>query len=428
MKYSSSVRRIELANGTRVIVDPAPGFRSAAVLVALNGGSRDELPHQIGLTHLLEHLLFKRTSNLSPRDIANRIDELGGRINASTDVDSLCLYGNVQCTDVESLLFFFSQLLRDPQFTERDLKLEKEIIRQEILETEDDSLAVTFREFNERFWPSATLGMPVFGYPEVLAEFNSGDVKARLNDLLVGTRIIVCVAGAVNVDSVLSQIEDLFGSLPRGASREVQTPTTGSGVFIVPKPVSQTHLVIGQRWTSLRDADYLAGLVVATVLGDGMSSRLFRSLRESHGLAYDVSSSVDSYADTGVLLNCVTLEKRNVEFAQKLLLAEVTLLKQDFLQDDEFTRTIKMMVAQVEMQHDELGARTWRALETEILFGRCISIDEIVDRLKALSMNDVRAVIDQRLLVEHGLMVLGGDVDKTSVIPELQNLCGETSM
>lgn len=420
---ANAVVKHRLANGARVIVDHEPAFRSASVVVCLLGGSRDDAPQFIGLTHLLEHLLFKQTKSRTTQAIATTIDDFGGRINAITDVDSLCLYGAVPAARALELLRFFAELLLESNCSETDLQLEREVVRQEILEAEDDHFTSIFRAFHERFWPTSTVGMPVFGYTESLERMTLSDVRARLKELLCGARMIVSISGNVPPEAVTAEVERLFGALPAGQGPEIKAPERGSGVGIVEKPISQCHLILGQAWMPLRDEDHIAGTVFASVVGEGMSSRLFRLLREEHGLAYDVSSDIDSYVDTGALLLTATVERRNFEVTQKLLLAELKRLKQDLISSEELARAVRMISAQLEMQADDVHGRAWRALETEIVFGRYVSVDEVAGKLARLQLEDIQRVVDRWLLSSPALLIAGGDVHSSLLDGELTSLC-----
>lgn len=412
-----------LPNGVTLLVDSCSHFRSFAYTICLLGGSRDETPHSNGLTHLLEHLLFKRSVSKGPEQIAATIDELGGEINAFTDTDALSLHGVVPRARADSLLDFFSELLIEPNFLLRDLELEKDIIRQEILEAGDNPTDLAYQEFNRKFWADSSLGYPTFGTLDNLESFTLDDVKRQFADSLVGSRVLMAVSGDVQLEEMAEYAQRKFGGLPRGAERALHRPATAGGVCVLPKPANQAYLLLGTPWCGMKENDYLSGIVVSSILGDSMSSRLFRILREQYGLVYDISAGVDGYPDAGALVLSGSVERKNLLLALDLIASELESIRDHSVTEDELKRALGMLSAQVEIQTDSIGSRLWRLIETEINVGRYVSNQEVIDQLAAITIDSLGEVISRRLMLDSAMLVLSGDVDGFSAVGRMERLC-----
>ncbi len=406
-----SVEKRTLGNGTTLLVDRSDSLRAFAFSISFLGGSRDETPETSGLTHLLEHLLFKRTRSKDTLRLACLMDEFGSEVNAFTDPDSFTLYGVVPRSRKLALMDLLAELVLEPAFNERDLEVEKDVIRQEILEAEDDPAELVLKEFSRLFWSGSSLSQPVYGSLESLESFAARDVYAHLSRSVVGSRILICASGEIHIDELSEYAERHFGKLPRGADRLIVAPSIGKGVSLVPKSSAQCQLRVGLPWTGMRDEDYLPGIVMATILGDCTSSRLFQKMREERGLAYDVSASLEAYHDVGGLIITAAVEKTSLLPALRLIGDELCAHRQTGLTVDELRRAKGMLSAQMEMQTDSARGRLWQLFECEMSVGRYVSNEEVAAKLEALSVEGLADVMLRRFGKIEALIVAGGDVE-----------------
>jgi len=411
----SSLNSFKLDNGVQVLVDRAECFQSAAIAVCLTGGSREETSSTIGCTHLLEHLLFKTTKRKTSQQIAAAIDDLGGIINAVTDVDSLCIYGQVPLQSWETLLDFFHELLTEPQLLLADVELEKSVIKQEIIEASEDPQDAVFTKFSREFWPKDSLGFPVFGYLETVAKFTPTDLQQRLRELLVGSRVVISVVGNVEQNELSDKINKTFGALPKGSSVNFTQPVTAKGIHLLTSPVSQVFMAIGLPWPTPRVESYCAGQVLAAALGVGISSRLFQKVREEHGLAYDVGAEVVAYPDTGALLLNATVERENLSRCLELMLGELAKLESDQPDHVELERAKRMIDAQLRIQEDSIIGRLWRILHNHQCYGRLIEFSEEREKYENVSHEAINNIVRDWVTKRELLVVLGGDVNAIEV-------------
>ena len=413
----------KLPNGVTVLVDSDPRFSSVSLAISLHGGLRSENLETVGLTHLCEHLLFKRTATKSPLQIAQLIDSLGGEVNAFTDADCLCIHGLVTKSDSAKLMDFFAEILLQTSFTEKDLELEREVIRQEILESQDDPIDTVYRKFSTCFWPNSILGYPVFGDLERLESFSYGDVYERLHSLLQGDKIIIVASGAITPEEVLAFAEKNFGHLAAGKKAELERPVSDSGLNLFQEKFSQVHFALGCPAAGMADGKFDACAIVASVLGGGVSSRLFQALRENHGLVYDISAGLDIHADTSALLITGACEIDNLLMALELLVSEISNLKAKKIDANELERIVSSHRAQLAMEDDSISSRMWRALESEMMHGRQVTNKEIIERLDKLSLVEVNGLVDTMLA--NFLLVIVGDIEEFEASETVKELCGE---
>ncbi|MCC6954587.1 MAG: insulinase family protein [Deltaproteobacteria bacterium] len=418
MKKDSNTERVSkhvLDNGTRVLVDEIPHLNTVAVGLCCVGGSRDETPETNGVSHLLEHLLFKRTSNLSVRDIAEQIDELGGEINACTDPDSLLIHGVVPEDRADALLELLASLIADAQFTEDDLEVEKEIIRQEILDSDDHAGDATYRHFRKQFWKDTTLGSPVAGTKESVEGLGFKDVTKRLKTLRCGARTVLSVAGRISAKHVQDFAQRSFGAFPPGHALNNTRVSTLRGSLLLPRQANQTYLVYGFPWPGIAHEDFLAAILLSSLLGQGNSSALFQRLREEEGLSYDIDAGLESYADTSAFTVSASFERENLDRVLELLFSELERVVVEGISERAVSRHRNMLTAQLELEWDSVVGRMNRILETEMMLGRYVHPSEIRKRLEALTVDQLRAFAAKHLRREDSLLVLGGDIDKTHV-------------
>ncbi len=405
------IQKIALPNGTTILIDHDVRFASVSVALCIRGGLCSETPETLGVSHLLEHLLFKRTGRLNSRQIAERIDEFGADVNAFTDAESLCLHGVVPKADAESLIAFLIELLLEASFTQEDLEIEKEIVRQELLESEDDPSSVTFKKFSETFWPDSILGKPVIGTLKTIEALTLDTLKERLEQIRCGENIYLALAGDVDVSRIQTLVSDSLGALPSGKSVVCPTPSARRGHEMHVRPFGQVHVCAGIPWPGYHDEDFYAGILFSSMLGEGMSSRLFQLIREERGLTYDIGTEIDSYSCAAALLLSGAFEKKSLSEALGLIFDQLALLRTQTFSETELERSKKMHVAQLSLEADSVAERMWRALESELVFGRHVSADEVISSIRKVTKESLQGLSKRWLLDAPWCTVLVGDVE-----------------
>jgi len=405
---SSQIQILEHASGVKLLVDSDPRFYSCSLAVALLGGCREETEHQHGVTHLLEHLLFKRTSSKGPLAIAEQLDTLGGDINAVTDSDSICLFGTVPAKSANELLTLFFEFVLDAQFTQQDLELERDVIRTELQEADDDPIDFLYRSFSTEFWKGSSLAHPVFGYLQDLEKFSLGALQERLRRLRVSSRILVAAVGPYTAEALAKMLPTELTSLEKGARPVHDSPACTSGLRRFEAAFGQTYVLLGHESPSVHDEYYLAAEVASMALGGCLSSRLYRRLREEAGLVYDVASELDTYEEVGSLLISTNSELEQMPRVLELLEAELQQFVERGIKQAEFERVRQALRSQLIIDDDSASSRLWRLIESEILFKEYVSTESVLERIDGLTLVDVNRVIEPLSKPNSWMLALGG--------------------
>src|SRR6185312_2178178 len=304
---ATSLRRTNLPGGLRVVTEHVPGVRSASVGVWVGVGSRDEGPSVAGAAHFLEHLLFKATPTRSAVQIAQAVDAVGGELNAFTAKEQTCYYAHVLDADLELALDLVADVVLNGVCAPEDVELERDVVLEEIAMRDDDPEDAIGDVFLSALFGSHPVGRPVVGSVDSVSAMTRTQLHSFHIRRYTTDRMIVAVAGNVDHNDVVSLVRHYFGGrLRRG--REPMVPRKGAGrvsgrptLKLGTRDAEQTHMTLGVRAPGRHWKHRWALAVLNTVIGGGLSSRLFQQVREERGLAYTVYSTVDTFADTGAL-------------------------------------------------------------------------------------------------------------------------------
>ncbi len=420
-----SVTKTVLDNGTRVLIDHIPGSSSVCICLALIGGSRSEQPNAFGVTHLLEHVLFRRTATKEPKVVARVIDSLGGDVNGYTDTDGMYLVAHVPKARGVEALEFLAELLFESRFSDGDIELEKEIIRQEIFDARDHPPTVVYEAFCELFWKDSQLAHPVYGTIESVSGFEKSLLQALLKSFLCGRRIIVAAAGDIGESLFTDKCAEIFSSLPSGEPLSWAPVNCSSGFTMKPQSVGQSYMTLGFAWEPLSSEKYYHGLVASYILGEMMTSRLFQKVREERGLAYDISSEIDAHIDTAAMLINFAVEPKNLKLSEALVLEQVDKVKNS-IEDSELELAVQFLGAHLAMTSDNITARMWRCLENEFYFSRHIPLQEVMQKVEQIDLAVLQALLKERLADGRCCAVVGGETEGYQPGPELLRCCAAT--
>lgn len=393
----ASPKKHTLENGLTLLLDQDPRFHTTSFGICILGGLRDEPAEKLGITHLLEHLLFKRTKNKDVRQIAALMDAFGSGVEAFTDADSLCLQASVAENEVEELIGFVAELLSSAAFNEQDLERERGVVRQEILDCEDDPSEIVFQELSQRFWPEDVLRHPVFGSLSSVDSITLEELYDRLKQLLVGRRIIIGLSGAFDPEQVVTLVEHHFAALPEGSRPNRSPARTATGLSVLPRSFNQVYFALACPWPAELDSDYLAGHMLSFVLGEAMASRLFQVIREQEGLLYDIGSGVDSFATTAMLVISGAVERKRFSRVMELVLGEIQKVREHQISASELQEAQRHFCSQYLLEGDCLGSRLWRAIETESMYERYVSVEESIQKVESITTDSILQLVQNWL-------------------------------
>ncbi len=419
MPLETSVRTTELANGVRVATEPMPGVASATVGVWVGAGARHEAEEENGLAHFLEHMAFKGTGRRSAREIVETIEDGGGDLNAYTSREITAYHARVLEEDVPVALDIIADILRDPTMTEDDVALERGVILQEIGQSRDTPDDIVFDWAQELAFPGQAMGRPILGAPETVANVDGTVLKRFMAAAYAPERMVVAAAGAVDHDAFVAQAESLFGDLrpaPGGVSEHARYR---GGERRVEKDLEQAHLIVGVEGPSYLDPDFFVAQVYATLLGGGMSSRLFQEAREKRGLCYSIFAQASHYADAGVTTIYAGAGGDDLPELLDVIGSEMRAVAEE-ASEAEIARAKAMLRAGLLMGLESSAARCERAARGLLLHGRIRRIEELLGRIAMVDAASLRAYGEKRILGAAPSLTLYGPVSSAPSLDALQ--------
>jgi predicted Zn-dependent peptidase len=396
-----SERVVQLSSGLTVAVDPMASTRTVAVGAWIGVGARDEPASLAGVSHFLEHLLFKGTASRSATEISQAVDRVGGDINAYTSKEYTTYYCRVPARAASLGIELLADVLTSPALRDDDVESERRVILDELAMDDDSPEDVAHRVFAERLFPHHALGRETAGERESVSRIGAADVRRFFGEHYRAGNTVVAVAGAVDADDVIAWVERAFAGMPAGDGRVGRhAPTPAGDSVSIDDDTEQTHLVIGGRSIARHDPDREALDVVNHVLGGGLSSRLFDEIRERRGLAYSVFSSVAAYSDAGMWSVYAGALPEHADDVRSLLLAEVARLAADGVTADELEIAKGYLTGSYEMGLEDSGARMSRLGGQLTVYGTLRSIEDQIGRWSRVSLADTRRVIERVYAVE----------------------------
>ena len=385
-----SVQVTRLASGLSVVTDRMPHLELASLGVWVGSGSRDEATDEHGISHLLEHMAFKGTKRRTALQIAESIEAVGGDINAATSVESTGYFARVLKADVPLALDVLSDILSEPAFDPEELRREQNVIVQEIGAIEDAPDDLVFDRLQETAFPQQAVGRSIIGTPETVRSFNSTRLRAYLARNYRGPDMLVAAAGAVEHERVVEEIERRFSSFAGSPAPVPEPAHFRGGSRVESRDLEQVHIALALQGVPVRDASLYSLQVFTSVLGGGMSSRLFQEVREQRGLCYTIHAFHMPYSDTGIFgLYAGTDEADAPELMQVVIdqIANAT----ETLNETEINRAKAQMKAGLLMALESSEARIGQLARQMLAYGRPMPLDEIVAKVDAVTVASARA-------------------------------------
>ena len=395
-----SERIVQLPSGLTIAVEPMVSTRTVAVGVWVGVGARDETDRQAGISHFLEHLLFKGTGTRSAIEISQAVDRLGGDINAFTSKEYTAYYCRVPARFAATGIELLGDVVTAPALRDGDVESERQVILEELAMDDDSPEDVVQRAFAHAVFGSHALGRDTAGDRASVLGLTAADVRSFFASHYRTGNTVVAIAGAVDVDEVVDQVTKCFDAMPVGDGRVPRLAPTaidaaGPHRVAIDDDTEQVHLVVGGRSLARTDTDREALDVVNHVLGGGLSSRLFDEIRERRGLAYSVFSAASAYADTGVWSVYAGTMPEHATEVGRLIDIELERLLAGGITDDELDIAKGYLAGSYEMGLEDSSARMSRLGGQLTLLGEIRSVEAQIDRWGAVTHDDVRRVLDR---------------------------------
>ena len=417
----SLVRRSVLPSGVRILSEKVPGARSATVGFWVAVGSRDEVPHTYGSTHFLEHLLFKGTHSRTALDIAVAFDAVGGEHNAMTAKEYTCYYAKVQDRDLAMAVDVIADMLTSSLIDPDEFETERGVILEELAMADDDPTDVTSERFFEAVLGEHPLGRPIGGNPQTIAAVTREAVMDHYRSNYRAQDLVITVAGAVDHDELVTRVTQALRAAQWDLSIEVAPVERrdssagvidrGSAISVVQRPIEQANILLGVPGISATDDRRVTLALLNSILGGGMSSRLFQEIRETRGLAYSVYSFSPSYSDAGLFGMYAGCSPSKVTHVAELLLSEFRALAERGVTADELARANGQLSGASALALEDSDTRMSRLGRAEITQGEFLDLDESLRRLARVTAKDVQALAEE-LVVRPLSIAAVGSVDE----------------
>jgi predicted Zn-dependent peptidase len=387
------VSRTVLDSGVTVLVDPMTEVRSFSLGFFVRTGSGDEPAERQGLSHFLEHLLFKRTRRRSNVAIARAIDRLGGDVDAFTTKEYTGFYGRTLDARFAEALDLLADVVLAPAFTADDVEVERGVILEEIGEANDNPEDLAHENFVRAFWKGHPLGAPILGTAETVGAIRKRDLERYYASRYTPRNMIVAVAGRVDPDEVIRAVERLFRRRPAGGrDRAVpeRRPRPHSEVVVRPRRgLEQAHVCIGLAASSHTSTRRHAAALLDVVLGGGMSSRLFQEVRERRGLVYTIGSALSAYRLGGYEAISAACAPKNLRRVLDVTLRELRKLKRSGVTGRELARAKENLTGNMVLSLESTVSRMSSAARQELYFGRIASPEELIAKVEAVTADEV---------------------------------------
>jgi predicted Zn-dependent peptidase len=389
-----NITKNKFANGLQVITESMPAVRSVSMGIWLRTGSRHERKDQNGIVHFLEHMVFKGTRNRSGEEIARAADAIGGHLDAFTSKEFTCFSIKVVDEHLPRAFDILADLVKNPLLQSNDIAKETKVIQEEIKMVEDTPDDLVHEIFSKSYWPHHSLGRPILGTRETVGALNQRRLRDFFRRHYVPGNMLIAAAGNLSHGQVMDLAGSQFSKLPKGS-------VMAGGPAPVPHPhacyrrkkeLEQTHICLGTPAYPYAHPKRFASYVLNTILGGGMSSRLFQNIREKYGLVYAVFSGLSAYRDAGILSVYAGTAPANARKVVNLIIEEFRNLKNNSIPPEELQRAKDYLKGNLLLGLESTASRMGNIARQQLYYGRFITMDEVSTRIDAVTREDVAEV------------------------------------
>ena len=412
--HPRDIRQTTLPNGLLVLTERMPYVRSVAMGVWIDCGSRDETPAANGISHFIEHMVFKGTTTRSAKDFAREIDAIGGNLDAFTGKETICFNIKVLDENVPAALDLLTDLVLHPTFDPEDLAKEQGVILEEIKMDEDNPDYLVHELFTQNFWKGDALGRPILGTAKTVSSFTQQIVLDEYARRFTPPNMVFSAAGNIDHDAFVAQVEIAFASLGASSGEKLakhNAPQAYPHITLKnKKSLEQVQFCLAVPSLEVAHPDRFGVHLLNSILGGGMSSRLFQSIREDRGLAYSIYSEMNPFRDTGslaVYAGCAVDKTREV---LALTLGELSRIKTELVTDEELKRAKDQSKGNMVLGLESSGSRMSNLARQQMYHGRFFSVDDITTEIDRVTSADIQRLAQQLLQPENLALTLLGNL------------------
>lgn len=408
---------IKLENGVSIVMEQISSVRSVALGIFIRNGSINETSKSNGISHFIEHMLFKGTNKRTSKDIAEEMDNIGGQLNAFTAKEYTCYYARVLDTHIDTAIDVLTDMIFNSKFDSIDIEKESKVILEEINMYEDSPDDIVFTKLQKEIWQNSPLAHNVLGTKENVSSFKRQDFIEYMNNKYVGENIVVAIAGSFDKEKILEVIKQKMSSMPKGKANleadkhYIYTPSRTK----VYKDIEQLHLAIVFDGISIKDKYNYSMSLLNAIIGGGMSSILFQKVREEHGIAYSIYSYNNSYVNNGLFNIYVALNKSQLDKTVNIIYKEIANLKNNKITNQQIEKTKEQLKSNYIMGLESTSNRMSSIGRSKVLVNKIKTPDEIIQEVDLIKKEDIDYLIDKVFNMDKMSISLVGKVDDIKI-------------
>lgn len=389
-------KKSELRNGIRIVTEKIPSVRSISIGTWITVGSRDETVENNGISHYIEHMMFKGTKNRQAYQIAESLESVGGHLNAFTSKELTCYYAHILDEHLPIAVDVIADILLNSIFDNTEMEKEKQVILEEINNLVDTPEEWIHELFLNDLFPKHPLGFSIIGTRDNVLKFDRETVLDYISKNYTSDRIIIAAAGNINHQQLVRLVEEKFNNINISGFRNYLSPGGAShGKRIIENGGIQAHVCLGTQSYSYEDSKKFGLLVLNTLLGSGMSSRLFQNIREKYGLAYSVYSFIDFLQDTGIFGVYIGTDKNKIDDSIELINQELEKLKNEPVSDEELQRTKSQLKGNLMLGLESTSSRMNRLAKMEIYLEKYYTLDDTLIEIEQVNFKDILNIANE---------------------------------
>ena len=386
------IKKTVLDNGLTIVTEYIESVKSVTAGIWVKTGSRHEDDGLAGITHFLEHMLFKGTEKRSSYDIALSMESVGGYLNAFTSTEYTCYYSRCLDTKLETALDVLTDMVRNSRFPEEEMLKEKKVVLEELKMYKDSPDDVIFEEFGSQIFKNHPIGRPIIGFENTIQSFTREDLFDYIGNRYRPDNLLLAVAGNTDHDEVVRLAGEMLDIQTEKTTENPKQPLTPYEVSkkVITKQIEQTHMILGRRSLDYDHPEKYILLLANTILGGGMSSRLHQNIREKYGYCYSIGSFNQTYLDSGLFGVYIGTDQEYVDHVRSLIFEEFDRMQSEKVPEKELQQAKAHLKGKLLLSQESTSNRMNRLAKSELYFNRFITLDELVEKIDEVSAEDIK--------------------------------------
>ena len=405
----SQFNKTILPNGIKILSESIPYVKSFSLGFWFNVGSRDESFKNNGITHFIEHMLFKGTKKRSARKIAVEIESAGGYLNAFTSKEHTCYYGRGLTEHIEKTFDVISDMIQQPSFKPIEIKKESSVVVDELYDIEDNPEELIFDKFEEIIFAGNSLSLPIIGSEKNIKSFSQFDLLNYIKEKYGFNKLIISASGAVDHNKLM-KLTDKYFNVDLGKSgikrKQYSIAVHPSKIEFIDKEIQQVHTIIGKSTYGYKDNTRIKAALLTQILGEGSSSRLFQSVREKNGIAYQINSFLNSFYDVSSFGVYFSTNEKMIDRALSLVLKEFRKLRESKITGRELKKAKESIKGNLILSLENTSNRMIRMAQSELYYNRIKSLEEILKEIESVTAEDILEISNELLQEDSFIKVI----------------------